>query len=115
MKRFEEIESRISKPFVCTSTTELQEWTINTDLATWEAGEIISNELKDQKYYKIKNRIERKLHNDYLDEPQRIIRKITVKSSPMCSIDPDVVEDFWKTDGNRTSISMLMKQMISTL
>jgi hypothetical protein len=57
---------------------------------------MIANEIKDEKYLKIKNRIERQLQNDYLDDPKRTIRKITVKSSPMCSIDPDIVEQFWK-------------------
>jgi hypothetical protein len=70
-------------PFICNSITELQEWIISTDLATWEASEIISNELEDEKFFKVKNKLERKLQNDYPDDPKRTIQEINFRSSPM--------------------------------
>jgi hypothetical protein len=52
--------------------------------------------LEDEKYIKIKDRLDRKLQDDYIDNPKRTIRKITVKNSPICSIAPDEMEQFWK-------------------
>jgi hypothetical protein len=69
---------------------------MQVDLEAWESNELLKNELNDEKYFKIKNRLDQKLQNDYMDDPKRTIRKITVKSSPMCSIEPDIVEQFWK-------------------
>jgi hypothetical protein len=60
LKRFEEIKDCVSMPFVSASTTELKEWIIYTDLATWETNELISNEIEDEKYFKIKCRLDKK-------------------------------------------------------
>jgi hypothetical protein len=84
LKRFEEIDNSVSMPFNAGSTTELKEWILNVNLEAWESNELLANEINDEKYDKIKNRLDQKLQNDYLDDPKRTTRKITVKSSPMC-------------------------------
>jgi hypothetical protein len=59
--KFEEINNRVSMSFIASSTAELKEWILHTDLAVWETNELIANEIQDEKYFKIKNRLDRKL------------------------------------------------------
>jgi hypothetical protein len=39
LKRFEEIDNRVSMPFNAGSTLELKEWILYTDLEAWKSNE----------------------------------------------------------------------------
>jgi hypothetical protein len=51
LKKFEEIDNRITMPFNAGSTTELKEWILNVDLEAWESNELLANEINNEKYF----------------------------------------------------------------
>jgi hypothetical protein len=49
LKKFEEIDNRVSMPFNAGSTTELKEWIMHVDLEACESNELLANEINDEK------------------------------------------------------------------
>jgi hypothetical protein len=45
--------------------------------------------------------LDKMLQFNYCDDPKRTVRRITVQSSPMCSIPPQEVEEFWASRWNQ--------------
>jgi hypothetical protein len=89
---------RTRLPYSCVSTNEFEQWAIQTNFEQWHEEEIERNRfIVDEKYKKTQEMLDKMLQYNYCDDPKRTVRRITVQSSPMCSIPPQEVEDFWSS------------------
>jgi hypothetical protein len=83
-------------PYSCVSTDEFEQWAIETNFEQWHEEEIERNRFQvDEKYKKIQEMLAKMLQFNNCDDPKKTVRRITVQSSPMCSIPLQQVEEFW--------------------